>query len=102
MIQGLGWELPRHLGLEPLMSERDAYSSLYALVAEVPDPRQPRGTRHPMADVLFIMLVAVLAGAEDAQAVEDFGDFHADWFRERCGLPHGIPSQDTYLRVLAP
>jgi predicted transposase YbfD/YdcC len=83
------------------MSERDAYSSLYALVGEVPDPRQPRGTRHPIADVLFILLVAVLAGAEDAQAVEDFGVHHQDWFRERCGLPHGIPSQDTYLRVLA-
>lgn len=83
------------------MSERDAYSSLYALIGEVPDPRKPRGTRHPMADVLFIMLVAVLAGAEDAEAIEDFGNFHADWFRERCGLPHGIPSQDTYLRVLA-
>lgn len=50
---------------------------------------------------MFIMLVAVIAGAEDAQAVEDFGTEHEDWFRDRCGLRHGIPSQDTYLRALA-
>jgi predicted transposase YbfD/YdcC len=83
------------------MKEQDPYSSLYTLVGEVPDPRLPRGLRHPIADVLFIILVAVLAGAEDAEAVEDFAYHHEDWFRERCGLRHGIPSQDTYLRVLA-
>lgn len=83
------------------MPEPDAYSRLYSWVAEVPDPRCRRGTRHPIADVLFITLVAVLAGAEDAEAVEDFGEHHEEWFRTRCGLPHGIPSQDTYLRVLA-
>ncbi len=57
--------------------------------------RRRRGVRHPIADVLFIALVAVLAGAEDAEAIEDFGEHHEDWFRDRCGLPHGIPSQDV-------
>jgi hypothetical protein len=33
--------------------------------------------------VLFIILVAVLAGAEDAEAVEDFAYHHEDWFG--CG-----------------
>jgi predicted transposase YbfD/YdcC len=83
------------------MPEHDAYSSLYTLVGAIPDPRRARGTRHPLADVLFITLVAVLAGAEDAEAVEDFGEHHEAWFRTRCGLPFGIPSQDTFLRVLA-
>jgi predicted transposase YbfD/YdcC len=79
----------------------DPYSNLYVLLTKVPDPRDPRGKRHPLADVLFIMLVAVLAGAEDADSIEDFAEYNEDWFRERCGLQHGVPSQDTYLRVLA-
>ena len=54
-----------------------------------------------MADVLFIMSVTVVAGAEDAEAIQDFGEYHAEWLGERCGLRHGIPSQDTSLRVLA-
>ena len=83
------------------MPERDVYDSLYELLEQVPDPRQRRGRRHPLADVLFVLLVAVIAGAEDAQAVEDFAKYHEEWFRDRCGLPSGTPSQDTYLRVLA-
>lgn len=83
------------------MPEPDAYGRLHQLLAAVPDPRGQRGRRHPLADVLFIVLVAVIAGAEDAQAVEDFAKYHEKWFRKRCGLPFGIPSQDTYLRVLA-
>jgi predicted transposase YbfD/YdcC len=83
------------------MPARDLYTDLYRMLGEVPDPRSARGLRHHMADVLFIALVAVLAGAEDAEAIEDFGEDNEDWFRERCGLRHGIPAQDTYLRVLA-
>ncbi len=83
------------------MPEQDAYARLYKFLEEVPDHRHSRGKRHPLPSVLFILLVAVLAGVEDAQAVEDFASFHEEWFRERCDLPYGIPSQDTYLRVLA-
>lgn len=79
----------------------DAYGNLYDALTRMPDPRHARGRRHHIADVLFIALVAVIAGAEDAQAIEDFGHEHEAWFSERCGLRHGIPAQDTYLRVLA-
>jgi len=83
------------------MPERDPYGSLYTLLGTVPDVRDARGRRHHLADVLFITLVGIIAGAEDAQALEDFATMQRDWFRDRCGLRHGIPSQDTYLRVLA-
>lgn len=83
------------------MSNLDAYQSLQTLLNSVPDPRHARGLRHPVADVLFIALVAVIAGAEDAEAIEDFANENEAWFAERCKLRHGIPSQDTFLRVLA-
>jgi hypothetical protein len=79
----------------------DAYSTLYTLLGTIPDSRSRQGLRHHLADVLFIMLVAVLAGAEDADAIEGFADENEEWFLERCGLRHGVPSQDTILRVLA-
>ena len=83
------------------MPSKDAYSELYSLLGTLADPRDPRGRRHHLADVLLITLVAVLAGAEDAEAIQDFGEHNSDWFLQRCGLRHGIPTQDTYLRVLA-
>lgn len=83
------------------MAQLDAYQSLHTLLLSVPEPRGARGLRHPVADVLFMALVAVIAGAEDAEAIEDFANENEAWFAERCGLRHGIPSQDTFLRVLA-
>lgn len=83
------------------MPDIDHYSSLYDRLGRLPDPRSARGCRHHLADVLFIMLVAVIAGAEDAEAIQDFGEVHSEWFESRCGLRHGIPTQDTYLRVIA-
>lgn len=67
----------------------------------IPDPREDRGLRHRLVDVLFIAMVAMVSGADDAEAMEDFGDANEAWFRGFLALPHGIPSQDTYLRVFA-
>lgn len=83
------------------MRTGDAYDSLRILLESVPEHRGARGLRHPIAEVLFIILVGVVCGQEDAEAIEDFALENEEWFRERCGLKHGIPSQDTYLRVLA-
>jgi predicted transposase YbfD/YdcC len=67
----------------------------------VPDPRSERGKRHALADLLFIALVAMVSGADDAEAMETFGRVNVDWFKTFLDLPHGIPSQDTFLRVFA-
>lgn len=83
------------------LSQPDAYDRLRTLVESVPDGRKARGLRHPLPDVLFIMLVAVLAGHGDAEAIADFAEDNEDWFKKRCGLRYGTPSQDTFLRVLA-
>ena len=66
----------------------------------VPDPRQRRGQRHRLTDVLAIALLAVMCGADDAEAIEDWGDLNEEWLRTFLELKHGIPSQDTYLRLL--
>jgi len=79
----------------------DSYDRLLTLLDSVPDHRKRRGRRHPIAEVLFIILVGVVCGQDDAEAIEDFAKANADWFAQRCKLKFGIPSQDTYLRVLA-
>lgn len=67
----------------------------------VDDPREERGVRHSLVDVLFIALVAMVSGADDAEAMQDYGEANAEWFAEFLELRHGIPSQDTFLRVFA-
>jgi predicted transposase YbfD/YdcC len=67
----------------------------------VADPREERGRRHSLVDVLFIAMVAMVSGADDAESMQVFGEANEAWFRQFLQLPHGIPSQDTYLRVFA-
>ncbi len=83
------------------MSDPLPIDHLKILLSSVGDPRSPRGCRHRFEEILFIALAAMVSGADDAEAIEDFGESHEDWLRKLLELPHGIPSQDTFLRVFA-
>ena len=67
----------------------------------VEDPRWPRGTRHPLVNVLTIAVLGCMCRCDDAEALEDWGKKEADWLVDFLDMPHGIPSQDVFLRVLA-
>jgi len=43
----------------------------------------------------------VLCGAEGWEDIEAYGQAQAEWFKEVLDVPHGIPSHDTFRRVLA-
>ncbi len=69
----------------------------------LPDPRVERTKLHPLLDILVIAVCAVIAGAEGWEDIAEFGHLKEAFFRERMGLtlPHGIPSPDTFRRVIA-
>jgi len=46
-------------------------------------------------------LSAVICGADNWVAVEEFGKAKEDWFTGQLALPHGIPSHDTFGDVFA-
>jgi predicted transposase YbfD/YdcC len=68
--------------------------------ASVPDPRIERHRWHKLSDILVIAVCAVLCGAESYPAMEDFGQERETWLRQFLELPGGIPSHDTFNRVL--
>jgi predicted transposase YbfD/YdcC len=49
---------------------------------------------------LVIAVCAVLCGAESYPAIEDFGHDREEWLKQFWELPEGIPSQDTFTRVV--
>jgi predicted transposase YbfD/YdcC len=77
----------------------DRYELLAALSA-VPDPRDPRGIRYPLASVLAIAVCAVLAGATTFTAITDWAaDLDpAAWIR--LGFTGRIPVLSTVWRLL--
>src|SRR5438876_4981375 len=73
---------------------------LLAVLAAMPDPRDPRGVRYPLASVLAVAVCAVLAGAVTFAAI-------ADWVRDldspawaRLGFGTRLPAASTVWRLL--
>nr|WP_078916029.1 ISAs1 family transposase [Streptomyces viridochromogenes] len=87
---------------------RKEFPGLLERLAEVPDPRDPRGVRHRLAVVLALTACAVLAGATSLLAV---GEWIADapgYVLEQVGadpdplLPRRVlPAETTVRRLLA-
>ena len=55
------------------MDEQAIGRSLLAAFAEVPDPRKPRGRRHPLPALLALSTAAMLSGARSLYAIAQWG-----------------------------
>src|SRR5215213_2463597 len=69
--------------------------------AELPDPRVNRTRKHRLDDILAVTLCAVICGADSFEEIERFGAAREEWLKGFLALPNGIPSHDTFNRVLA-
>ena len=75
--------------------------NLLELFREVPDPRFNRGKRHLLEEILTITTLAVICGADDWKAIEDYAHDELDFLSTFLELPFGIPSDDTFRRVFS-
>ena len=80
--------------------EEPASARLFDAFAQVSDPRSTNA-RHQLFDIFVIALCAVISGAEGWEDMEEYGQAQAEWFKQFLALPHGIPSHDTFRRVLS-
>ena len=84
------------MGMLPASSFQDYFATLT-------DPRCPDApnSRHQLMDILLIAVCAVICGADGWEDIEEYGTSQAQWFATFLDLPHGIPSHDTFRRVLS-
>ncbi len=68
--------------------------------AHIDDPRQAHKIDHLLNEILFITVLAIVAGADDFNEIARFAEFKKDWLATFLKLPGGIPSHDTFNRVL--
>lgn len=69
--------------------------------AELTDPRVERAKLHLLLDILVIAICVVICGADTWVEMEAYGRAKEDWLKQFLALPNGIPSHDTFGRVLA-
>jgi predicted transposase YbfD/YdcC len=68
---------------------------------DLPDPRQSGKVVYPLAEVLLLCLLAVLAGAETITDIARFGDKKLDLLRRFRPFAAGTPAHDHLGDILA-
>jgi len=66
----------------------------------IEDPRCEWRVEHRLVDILVIAVCAVLGEAESFEDIALYGRCKRDWLQRFLALPNGIPSHDTFRRVL--
>lgn len=64
------------------------------------DPRVERTKKHQLTDILVITILAVMAGAQGWEDIENYGISKQQWLEEFLALPNGIPSDSVALASL--
>ena len=67
---------------------------------DLPDPRA-LNVRHRLIDIIVICICAVICDADGWEEFEDFARVKESWFKTFLDLKHGVPSADTFRRVLS-
>jgi predicted transposase YbfD/YdcC len=67
---------------------------------DLEDPRSTVNRLHLLEDVIVMAILAVVAGADGPLAIACWATAQQEWLKRHLRLPHGIPSRDTFGRVL--
>lgn len=69
------------------------------IFSTLPDPRAPNAL-HDLLDIIVIALATILCGGQGATDMEVFASSKEGLLRQFLRLEHGVPSHDTFSRVL--
>ena len=67
----------------------------------VEDPRVQGRCRHTLLNILVMSICAILSGAESCQEIAIYSCQKEGWLRKFLDLGNGLPSHDTFARVLS-
>lgn len=76
-------------------------NDLLAFSQTIPDFRLDRKKLHPVENIVFITILALICNAQDWEEIEDFGNSRIDFFSQHLDLKNGIPFHDTFNRFFS-
>ena len=80
---------------------KDISESFESYFGELVDPRIERHKLYPLTEILFIVLCGAICGAESWRDYVHFGKEKLEFLRRHFVFKEGIPSKNTFARVLA-
>ena len=84
-----------------MSGEKPRGFGVFSFFEAVPEPRVERTRRHPLVNILVIALPAMICVGEGWEDMEEFGLSRQEWLGTFLDLRNGIPSADTFRRVLS-
>ena len=83
----------------PFIDSFEITNKFQEYFTEIKDPRAERTRYHLLTDMITIAILAVIAGAQGWEDIEEYGLNKQEWLKTFLELPFGIPSPDTFRRV---
>lgn len=80
---------------------KDVSKSFESHFGDLKDPRIERTKLYPLSEILFVVLTGSVCGAESWRDFVLFGEERLDFLQEYYPFENGIPSKNTFSRVLA-
>ena len=74
--------------------------SLIEHLSVVAETRSNINRKHNLVDVIFLVVSAIMSGAEGWRDIETYGDRKLQWLRKFRAFEHGIPRRHTIARIL--
>lgn len=65
------------------------------------DPRDNRGKKHKLTDIIVMSIYAIICGNFDCENIADWLSLREKFFTDLLSMKNGIPSADTFLRVFS-
>jgi predicted transposase YbfD/YdcC len=75
-------------------------SKIFYHLEKISDPRTGWTLKHEFIDIVVIAILAVLSGADGWDDIETYGEAKQEWLKGFLKLPNGIPSHDTFNKVI--
>lgn len=76
-------------------------NSLYNRFEVLEDPRDIRGKKHDLSNILVMTIYGILCGYTDFTNLADFIKVHEEYFTNLLSLENGTPSHDTFSNVFS-
>jgi predicted transposase YbfD/YdcC len=74
---------------------------LLSIFKQIEDNRRDISKLHNLNDILIMSIIAVICGADTWNNIEEYCEAKEEWLSEFLNLQNGIPSHDTFNRVIS-
>jgi hypothetical protein len=80
--------------------DETVYDCFCEYFSHISDPRQTHKITHLLNEILFMVVLAIISGADDFNEIEQYASSKQKWLFSFLKLPGGVPTHDTFNRIL--